>query len=157
MYRTRCFAVLSALLIVASGSLTQEAAKPAQELPGKVHIQWHPGVADRYTLVRTEFDAETRKVTFLLEARADLNVKGHDFDIHLFDADKVRLHIIEANHQHLEGGIKEALESEDAEKGVMGWSFLKGERLRLSFELPDARVWERVRHAVIGGRSLPSE
>jgi hypothetical protein len=158
MYQARRLAVLSALLIVASGSLAQEAAKPAQELPGNVPIKWHAGGADRYTLVRTEFDAKTRKVMFLVEARADLSLKAHDFDIHLFDADKVRIHIIEANQQNLEGGIKELSESEDGEgRGAVRWSFLKGERLRVSFELPDATVWERVRHAIVGGRSLPTE
>ncbi len=158
MNRAHCLVAWSTLLIVAAGSSAQEAAKSAQKLPGNVQIKWQPGVADRYTLVRTEFDAKTRKVTFLLEARADLRLQGHEFDIHLFDADKVRIHTIEANHQWLEGGIMEFVESEGAEgQGVVRWSFLKGERLHMSFELPDARVWERVRNAVVGGRSLPSE
>ena len=102
--------------------------------------------------------AHTRKVTFLVEAKADLGLKAHDFDIHLFDADKVRINIIEANNQRLEGGIMELSESEDADGlGFMRRSFLKGERLQISFELPDATVLERVRHAVVGGRSLPTE
>jgi hypothetical protein len=158
MDRAFCLVLLSALLVVPSGSLAQEAAKPAQELPGNVHFKWHPGGADRFTLVRTEFDAKTRKVTFLVEAKADLSLKAHDFDIHLFDADKVRIHIVEANQQRLEGGIMELSASEDGDgQGFMRWSFVKGERLRLSFELPDATVWERIRHAVVGGRSLPTE
>ncbi len=159
MRHVRCLAGVSALLLVASGSLSQEKAKSAQELPGNVQIKWHPAWAERYTLVRTEFEAKTRKVTWLVEARADLSLKGHDFDIHLFDADKVRIHIIDASRQdRLEGGIMEIVDSADNEgQGIMQWSFVKGERLRLSFELPDATLWERVRHAVVGGRSLPSE
>jgi hypothetical protein len=141
--------------MMAAGASAQEAARPAQVLPPNVKITWHPHTADRYTLLRVDFDAKTRKVTFLLEARADSNLKGHDFDIHLFDGDKVRVKVIEANNQSLEGGI---VGSEDAEaQGDMRWYFAKGERLRLSFELPEEMLWARVRYAVVGGRSLPSE
>ena len=95
-------------------------------------------------MVRTEFDAHTRKVTFLVEAKADLEpLKLTISTSHLFDADKVRINIIEANNQRLEEVASwNFSESEDADGlGFMRRSFLKGERLRVSFELPDATVW----------------
>lgn len=151
---TSRFGLLSTLLFLASDSFAQEVSKTAPVLPQNVKTQWDKETADRYAFIRTDFDVKTRKVTFLLVAKTNLVVTGYDFDIHLFDADQVRLQTIEPNNQNPDGAIT-ATEAAD-QGGAARWYFVKGERLRVSFELPQTAVWDRVRHAVIGG-SMPSE
>jgi hypothetical protein len=146
--------------------------KVSAELPGKGKIQWVTrGLEDRFTLVKAQHvqkptdDPEVfeSSVIWLLEAKADITLKLEDMNVSLFDEDKVRLRIDEVM---IQGGIETAIPIKDPQPFGLGGGFgnvttalkiVKGERIRVTYPLPEKDTLETVKYVVVGSKGIPSD
>src|SRR4051794_5712429 len=158
--RTLALLVLSVAFLTARADDEKKSAPPADELPGKGKVQWQlQGLNDKFTVVKARYTPEARRVTWLIEAKADLAVKAADLGTGLFDEDKVRL--LQADLE-IEGGIVDP----PPVTNLQAAPFLgepppvrvqKGERIRVSLELPDEETWDRIRYVVVASKAIPAE